>query len=62
MTRQKNTQNGSNQVGEKFPIKQQPIYSDLKKLAKIEAKLSSYPALIYFDEAIKLKKTTSKCS
>ena len=55
MTRQKNTQ-WQQSSWRKFPIKQQPIYSDLKKLAKIEAKLSSYPALIYFDEAIKLKK------
>lgn len=55
MTTQRNTQ-WQQSSWRKFPIKQQPIYSDLKKLAKIEAKLSSYPALIYFDEAIKLKK------
>ncbi len=55
MTRQKNT-HWQQSSWRNFPIKQQPIYSDLKKLAKIEAKLSSYPALIYFDEAIKLKK------
>ena len=36
------------------PIKQQPKYKDLTKLAKTEESLSSYPALIYFDEAIKL--------
>lgn len=44
------------------PIKQQPKYEDLTKLAKTEKSLSSYPALIYFDEAIKLKKHLANVS
>ena len=38
-----------------FPIKQQPIYDDLKKLKKIEKELSSYPPLIFAEEARRLK-------
>jgi len=37
------------------PIKQQPIYNDSKAVQEVEKILSKYPALIYFDEAIKLK-------
>ena len=38
-----------------FPIKQQPTYNDLEKLAKVEKELGSYPPLIFAGEAIKLK-------
>ena len=38
-----------------FPIKQQPIYEDIKKLKKIEKELSSYPPLIFAGEARNLK-------
>lgn len=38
-----------------FPIKQQPIYTDLDKLKKVEAELKSYPPLIFAGEALKLK-------
>ncbi len=38
-----------------FPIKQQPNYNDLEKLAKVEAELSSYPPLIFAGEARRLK-------
>ncbi len=38
-----------------FPIKQQPNYEDLKKLKKIEKELSTYPPLIFAEEARKLK-------
>lgn len=39
-----------------FPIKQQPIYSDLEKLAKVEKELASYPPLIFAGEARNLKR------
>ena len=38
-----------------FPIKQQPTYTDLEKLAKVEKELSSYPPLIFAGEARNLK-------
>ena len=38
-----------------FPIKQQPIYEDQKKLKKIEKELASYPPLIFAEEARRLK-------
>jgi len=38
-----------------FPIKQQPTYTDLEKLAKVEKELGSYPPLIFAGEALKLK-------
>ena len=38
-----------------FPIKQQPTYADLEKLAKVEKELGSYPPLIFAGEALKLK-------
>ncbi|MGB5866686.1 MAG: 3-deoxy-7-phosphoheptulonate synthase class II [Arcobacteraceae bacterium] len=38
-----------------FPIKQQPIYEDLKKVKKVEKELSSYPPLIFAEEARQLK-------
>ncbi|MFY9073605.1 3-deoxy-7-phosphoheptulonate synthase class II [Malaciobacter mytili] len=38
-----------------FPIKQQPTYADLEKLAKVEAELASYPPLIFAGEARSLK-------
>ncbi|MCP4970027.1 MAG: 3-deoxy-7-phosphoheptulonate synthase class II [Arcobacter sp.] len=38
-----------------FPIKQQPTYKDLEKLKKVEKELSSYPPLIFAEEARKLK-------
>ncbi len=40
-----------------FPIKQQPNYVDLKKLNKVEKELSSYPPLIFAEEARSLKET-----
>jgi 3-deoxy-7-phosphoheptulonate synthase len=38
-----------------FPIKQQPIYEDMKKVKKVEKELSTYPPLIFAEEARKLK-------
>ena len=38
-----------------FPIKQQPTYNDLEKLAKVEKELGSYPPLIFAGEALNLK-------
>ena len=38
-----------------FPIKQQPIYHDMKKVKKVEKELSSYPPLIFAEEARQLK-------
>lgn len=38
-----------------FPIKQQPTYSDLDKLKKVEKELGSYPPLIFAGEALNLK-------
>ncbi|MEA3353735.1 MAG: 3-deoxy-7-phosphoheptulonate synthase class II [Campylobacterota bacterium] len=38
-----------------FPIKQQPIYEDQKKLKKVEKELSSYPPLIFAEEARQLR-------
>jgi len=38
-----------------LPIKQQPIYQDMKKVKKVEKELSSYPPLIFAEEARQLK-------
>ena len=38
-----------------FPIKQQPIYDDLKKLKKVEKELATYPPIIFAEEARRLK-------
>jgi len=38
-----------------FPIKQQPTYTDLDKLKKVEKELGSYPPLIFAGEALNLK-------
>jgi len=38
-----------------FPIKQQPIYEDMKKVKKVEKELSTYPPLIFAEEARRLK-------
>jgi len=38
-----------------FPIKQQPIYEDMKKVKKVEKELSNYPPLIFAEEARRLK-------
>jgi len=38
-----------------FPIKQQPIYEDIKKVKKVEKELSTYPPLIFAEEARVLK-------
>ncbi|KAB7886487.1 class II 3-deoxy-7-phosphoheptulonate synthase [Poseidonibacter ostreae] len=38
-----------------FPIKQQPTYTDLEKLKKVEKELGSYPPLIFAGEALNLK-------
>jgi len=43
-----------------FPIKQQPQYNDLEKLLKVEKELSSYPPLIFAQEARKLKSDLAK--
>ncbi len=45
-----------------FPIKQQPNYVDLKKLKKVEQELSSYPPLIFAQEARSLKETLADVS
>jgi 3-deoxy-7-phosphoheptulonate synthase len=38
-----------------FPIKQQPTYKDIAELKKAEAKLTSFPPLVSYDEIEKLK-------
>lgn len=38
-----------------FPIKQQPIYEDKKKVKKVEKELATYPPLIFAEEARNLK-------
>jgi 3-deoxy-7-phosphoheptulonate synthase len=38
-----------------FPIKQQPIYQDMKKVKSVEKELSGYPPLIFAEEARRLK-------
>ena len=38
-----------------FPIKQQPVYEDKEKLLKVEKELSTYPPLIFAEEARRLK-------
>jgi 3-deoxy-7-phosphoheptulonate synthase len=38
-----------------FPIKQQPIYSNLKELTEVESRLSKFPSLVSVDEIEKLK-------
>ena len=38
-----------------FPIKQQPTYTDLEKLKKVEKELATYPPLIFAGEAETLK-------
>ncbi len=38
-----------------FPIKQQPIYDDMKKVKKVEKELATYPPLIFAQEARELK-------
>ncbi len=38
-----------------FPIKQQPTYTDLEKLAKVEKELGTYPPLIFAGESETLK-------
>ncbi len=43
-----------------FPIKQQPTYTDLEKLKKVEAELKTYPPLIFAGEALNLKKELGK--
>jgi 3-deoxy-7-phosphoheptulonate synthase len=45
-----------------FPIKQQPTYKDLEKLKKVENELSSYPPLIFAEEARRLKSQLSDVS
>ncbi len=45
-----------------FPIKQQPIYSDLEKLKKVEKELATYPPLIFANEARNLKAELAKVS
>ena len=43
-----------------FPIKQQPKYDDMKKVKKVEKELSSYPPLIFAEEARNLKSQLAK--
>jgi len=43
-----------------FPIKQQPTYPDQERVKEIEAKLSSYPPLIFAGEARTLKDNLAK--
>ena len=38
-----------------FPIKQQPIYDDIKKVKKVEKELATYPPLIFAQESRDLK-------
>ena len=42
-----------------FPIKQQPTYTDIDKLKKVEKELGSYPPLIFAGEALNLKNQLS---
>ena len=43
-----------------FPIKQQPTYQDLELLKSVEAKLASYPPLIFAGEARNLKENLAR--
>jgi len=43
-----------------FPIKQQPTYPDQERVKEVEAKLSSYPPLIFAGEARTLKENLAK--
>ena len=43
-----------------FPIKQQPTYTDIEKLHKVENELKTYPPLIFAGEALNLKKDLAK--
>ena len=45
-----------------FPIKQQPIYNDMQEVAKVEQELSSYPPLIFAQEARDLKEQLASVS
>ena len=45
-----------------FPIKQQPIYSDLDELRKVEAEIANFPPLVSFDEIKKLKNELAQAS
>ncbi len=45
-----------------FPIKQQPTYTDLEKLKKVESELATYPPLIFAGEARNLKSQLAKVS
>ena len=45
-----------------FPIKQQPTYEDQEKLLKVEKELSSYPPLIFAEEARRLKSQLAQVS
>ena len=45
-----------------FPIKQQPVYKDLKLLKKVEEELKKYPPLIFAGEARNLKSDLIKVS
>ncbi len=49
-------QNWQKDSWKNFPIKQQPKYPDLVKLAQATSKLEELPPLIYFAEAEKLKR------
>ncbi|MEA3315333.1 MAG: 3-deoxy-7-phosphoheptulonate synthase class II [Campylobacterota bacterium] len=45
-----------------FPIKQQPIYNDMEKVKEVEKELSSYPPLIFAQEARRLKSQLANVS
>ena len=45
-----------------FPIKQQPTYKDNEQLLKTEAELTSYPPLIFAEEARRLKNQLAQVS
>lgn len=45
-----------------LPIKQQPVYTDMEKLKKVEEELSSYPPLIFAEEARCLKDKLAEAS
>jgi len=45
-----------------FPIKQQPIYNDMGKVKEVENELSSYPPLIFAEEARRLKSQLANVS
>lgn len=56
------TKNWKKDSWRSFPIKQQPIYSDLDELKKVESQIAKLPPLVSFDEIKKLKSELASAS